>query len=158
MKKILTVLVLIITVALAFSSGVYAQTQSVTPVKWRTIVKQTGPGEGVVTFRAIVAPGWHLYGMAMPDNGPKPTTFDLTTSTDMKFTGAVVPSRNATRSLDPLFSAELEWWDSNVEFTVPFTVTGSAPVLRCVIGYMACDGTTCRPPSRETVTTPIKLK
>ena len=156
MKRILTLWALIIAALTGFCFDSAAQSTS--PVRWRTTVRQTAPGEGVVTFRALVAPGWHLYGMQLPADGPKPTTFDLSGSADIEFTGKVTPARKAVRAVDPLFSSELEWWDSNVEFTVPFKVSGDAPVLHCVIGYMACDGTTCRPPARETVSTPVKLK
>lgn len=97
--------------------------------------------------------------MELPDNGPKPTTFDLSGSTGIEFTGKVTPSRAAIEAVDPLFDARLGWWDSKVEFTVPFRVTDAAKAtLKCTINYMSCDGTTCRPPSRENISTPVKLK
>ena len=127
------------------------------PVRWRTFIKATGTDEGVVTFRALVSEGWHLYGLDLPDNGPKPTSFDFANSKYIKFTGKITPSRKAIEVNDPLFDMTLSWWDSNIEFTIPFKVTGPTPTLNCVVSFMTCDGTTCRPPARETISTPIKL-
>lgn len=129
------------------------------PVKWRTIIKTTGPESGVVTFKAIVAPGWHLYDMTLPEGGPKPTAFDLSASKGLRFDGPVKPSRKALAADDPMFGMKLAWWDANVDFTVPFTVVDPATAhLAAKITYMACDGSTCRPPSTENIGTPVKLK
>ena len=129
------------------------------PVRWRTIISTTGPDSGTVTFKALVAPGWHLYGLDLPEGGPKATTFDLSGSTGIKFTGTITPSRPALKIDDPLFGMTLEWWDADVEFKIPFVVTDAdAARLNAKIGYMACDGESCRPPKTENVSTPVKLK
>ncbi len=128
-----------------------------TPVRWRTIVKATGPDTGTVTFKALISEGWHLYGLTVPEGGPKPTSFDLKGSSDVTFMGKIQPSRKPLTIHDPLFGLKLDWWDANVEFTVPFKVTGDAPRIECKINYMSCDGNTCRPPKTETIATPVKL-
>lgn len=128
------------------------------PVRWRTSVKATGSDTGIVTFRAIVAPGWHLYGLDIPQGGPVATSVDLAKSTGMVFTGPLTPSRKADEIFDPMFDMKLSWWDSDVEFTVAFKLDGKAdPVLSATIRFMTCDGNSCRPPKTETVTTPVKL-
>ena len=57
-----------------------AMAQTVQPVKWRISVKMTSKTEGVVTIRAIVGQGWHLYGLDIPKGGPKPTSFNFSKS------------------------------------------------------------------------------
>ena len=107
-------------------TGIFASNSaepSVKPVKWRTIIKTTGPDSGTVTFKAIIAPGWHLYALTLPEGGPKPTSFDLSESKGIKLGSAVTPSRKAIETDDPLFGMKLAWWDANVDFTVPFTIT-----------------------------------
>ena len=129
------------------------------PVRWRTIVKTTGADTGTVTFKALVTPGWHLYGLDIPEGGPKATSFDLSGSAGIKFTGPVSPTRNAVEVNDALFGMTLTWWDSNIDFTVPFKVTDHATArLSAKITYMACDGTTCRPPTTENIAVAVKLK
>ncbi len=48
------------------------------------IVKATGPNQGTVTFRALIEKGWHLYGLELPKDGPKPTEFNLEGSKDIE--------------------------------------------------------------------------
>lgn len=152
MKRLAVLFAILISFIACFAAGNDA------PVRWRTIVKQTGDGEGIVTFRALVADGWHLYGLDMPADGPKATAFDLSASSGIKFSGKPKASRAPLKNYDPLFGTDLEWWDANVEFTVPFKVTGKDPVLKCTITFMTCDGKTCRPPVSEKIATPIRLK
>lgn len=153
MTRLLTFLLLFLAI-----SGFEVSGQTQQPVRWRTFVKSTGDKGGVVTMKALVADGWHLYGLTLPKNGPKPTTFDFKASTDIEFTGKITPARPALEVDDPLFGMKLTWWDSNIEFTIPFKITGENPRFNCVINYMTCDGTTCRPPVRENIATPIKFK
>jgi thiol:disulfide interchange protein DsbD len=53
-------------------SAVTAMAQS--PIKWRTTYKMTSQTEGVLTVKAIVTEGWHLYGTELPEGGPKATS------------------------------------------------------------------------------------
>lgn len=151
--------VLFVTLLLAAVFTAASQQNAPEPVRWRTLIKTTGANTGTVTFKALVAQGWHLYGFSMPEGGPKATTIELTGCRGMKFTGEITPSRQPVQEKDPLFGMTLSWWDTNVDFTVPFIVTDpSAAHLDVKITFMACDGTSCRPPKTETVAVPVKLK
>lgn len=139
-----------------FAACAWAQ-EAATPVRWRSFIKTAPDGTGTVTFRALVTPGWHLYGLSIPEGGPKATTFDLSGSTGVKFVSAVTPKRKPIEVEDKLFDMTLTWWDSNVEFTVPFKVTDKDSArINCKISYMACDGTSCRPPKTENISIPVK--
>ncbi|MDE6207838.1 MAG: hypothetical protein K2M55_08530 [Muribaculaceae bacterium] len=153
MKRILILLAVLIAAVVAVKAA------EPEPVRWRTIVKQTGPDTGTVTFRALVGEGWHLYGTELPADGPRPTTFDLSGSRGVKFTGEPTPVRAAVKARDELFGATLEWWDANIDFVVPFTLTSPDDArLEATISYMACNGETCRPPKAEKIATPIRFK
>lgn len=149
----------LLTLAVAACVAVFAAEPEVQPVRWRTIIKTTGANTGTVTFRALLAPGWHLYGLDIPKGGPKATSFDLSGCEGVKFDGKLTPARKALKVNDPLFGMTLTWWDANIDFTVPFTVTDAAKArITAKITYMACDGTSCRPPATENISTPVKLK
>lgn len=151
MFKKMTLLVAVMLTALA----AMAQTP---PVRWRTQVRMTNRTEGTVTFRALITPGWHLYGLTMPQGGPRATSFDLSGSTGIEFTGAVTPERAAVSVDDPLFGMTLTWWDANVAFTAPFRVTDAATAcVKAAITFMACDGNTCRPPLTERISAPVRI-
>lgn len=142
---------------LAIIAGIAAMAQ--TPaVRWRTRVAMQNATEGTVTFRALIAPSWHLYGLTLPEGGPRPTHFDLSGSTGIEFTGAVRPERAPLSVTDPMFDMTLTWWDANVAFTVPFRVTDAAhAVVKAKIEFMACDGNTCLPPKTESIAAPVRV-
>ncbi len=142
---------------LAICIGLASASDGVLPVRWRSFVRPASDGTYTLTFRALVAPGWHLYGLDMPEDGPKPTTFNLTESTGVEFIGKLEPSRKPLTVSDPLFGIDLQWWDTNIEFVVPFKVTD--PTEACIkaqISFMTCDGNTCRPPKTENISIPVK--
>ncbi len=125
-------------------------------VRWRTTVKMTSPTEGVVTVRALVGQGWHLYGFDLPDGGPKPTVFDFSKSKGVEFTGVVTPSTKPVSAVDPLFKKTLQWWDANVSFSRTFKVTDRAGAhIGLSIKYMACDGNQCMPPKTENISVAV---
>lgn len=141
-KSLITIILLI----LAFP--VLAQQ----PIRWRASAQVGSNGMGEVTIRAVVQPGWHLYALDLPQGGPKPTTFDFSGSKGVKFTGKITPKRAPLSVKDDLFDMELQWWDSNIEFTIPFKIMEPNASYNIVISYMACDGNTCMPPTKHTLT------
>lgn len=125
------------------------------PIKWRSSVKMTTADEGVITMKAIIQPGWHLYGLDLPKGGPKATTFDFTQSTGIELTGEITPSSKPVETLDKMFDLKLNWWDANVTFTQQFKVTGKTPAIKGVITYMGCNNETCMPPRKENISLSI---
>jgi thiol:disulfide interchange protein DsbD len=122
------------------------------PISWRTTVKMTSKTEGVITVRATVTKGWHVYALELPDDGPRPTTIDFSTSTGIKLVGSVTPSRKATAHKDDMFGMTLSWWDSDVSFTQKFKVTNKAKAkINGKISYMSCNDETCMPPATESI-------
>lgn len=148
-RRLFLLTILLVTMAVAAA----AQTK---PIRWRLTVSMTSPTEGVATLRALVAEGWHLYGTTLPEGGPKATKITMTGSTDVRFTGQATASVKSKSVHDPVFNMDLTWWDTNVQFTLPFTVTGDNPVVKINVSYMGCNNETCLPPSSETLTFKIQ--
>lgn len=144
MKKISLILVVLLSSLFSMSAQ--------KPIKWRSNVKMTSETEGVVTIKAIIEPGWHLYGMQIPSGGPKATKIDLTSSEGVKFVGNITPSIAPKKVYDKTFDLNLNWWDQNVTFTQKFKVTSkkSAKIVG-VISYMGCNDQTCSPPSTQSI-------
>lgn len=117
-------------------------------IRWRTTVKMTSDTEGILTVRALVADGWHLYGTKLPKGGPKPTVFDFNKSQGIKFTGSFKPSVAPVTKKDPTFDMSLTFWDQNVSFSRPFKLTGPKEKAEIIgsITFMGCNDQTCLPP------------
>lgn len=93
--RLLTALI-VITI---FGIAATAQNQ---PIRWRTTAKMTSPTEGILTVRAIISDGWHLYDMTLPKGGPVPTTLDFSKSTGVKWLGQFKASSNRYQAMTHL--------------------------------------------------------
>ena len=150
MKKISLLLMLVVMATVS----VCAQTA----IRWQASVAMKNKSEGVLTVKAVVAPGWHLYGTAMPKEGPNSTKLDFSGSTGVEFTGAFTPSVKPVTRHDDMFGITLSWWDRSVTFTRPFKLKGKKGDAAIVgkITFMGCNDKTCLPPKTETIN--LKLK
>lgn len=149
--------ILIIILSVVIFAGSATAANDVNPVRWRSFVKTAPDGTGTVTLRALISPGWHLYGTEIPEGGPKATSFDFSDSKGVEFTGKIKPARAPLSVDDAMFGMTLSWWDSTVEFTIPFKITDkSSATVNCKISFMACDGNSCRPPKTESISLPVK--
>lgn len=141
-------LLLILAVIAACIGAVSAQN----PIRWRMSVKMDSETEGTVTLRALLEPGWHLYGTSMPADGPKPTTFEFKLN-GVALSGKLTASKPTVKRLDPMFGTELNWWESNVEFVQHFTLTERAGArISATVSFMGCNDATCLPPKSQTLT------
>lgn len=150
MKKIAFIFALIVAF-MPFAAS--AQNSSVQPVKWRTTVKMTSAKEGVLTLKAIITNGWHMYGTTLPKDGPKATEFDFAASKGVKFTDNFTPSSKPVVKNDEMFGLTLNWWESTVTFTRHFKLTGKVDdaLIEGTITYMSCNNTSCMPPKKENI-------
>ena len=153
MKKICF---LMLSLIMAMAIAATAQTPGGAAVKWRTSVSMKSPTEGTVTVRAIIPEGWHIYGMHMPEGGPKATSLDFAGSTGVEFAGQTKAEPAPTKGRDEAFGEELEWWEGRVAFTRRFRVTDAAKArINLKATYMSCSGTNCLPPRSENISVPV---
>lgn len=133
--------------------AVMAAGAQTTPIKWRTFVKMTSETEGVLTVKAVIEPGWHLYGTKLPEGGPVATTFDFSGSHGVKYTGPFVPDTKTVTMEDPNFGMTLTYWDKTVSFTRKFKLTGpiDGAEIKGTVRYMACNDENCMPPKTENI-------
>ncbi|MDE6483892.1 MAG: protein-disulfide reductase DsbD N-terminal domain-containing protein [Duncaniella sp.] len=156
MKRYLLILACVMISAMGMA--VRAQAPA-SPISWRMSVKMTSPTEGVVTLKATVAPGWHLYSTTLPSSdGPRPTTITFSHPASMTFSTPLKPSVAVVEKDDPMFGVKLAWWDSDVTFTRPFTTSnpGAPGKIDVKISFMGCNDETCLPPSTVELSRTVK--
>ena len=126
------------------------------PVKWRTSVRMTSPTEGTVTVRAIIPEGFHLYGMSMPEGGPKATSLDFTGSCGITLIGSTGFAPAPVTAHDEAFGCDLQWWAGRVAFTQRFRLTDPKDAkVNIKISFMTCNGTNCTPPQTANISAPV---
>lgn len=129
------------------------------PFVWRANVKMLNKTEGEVIMKVDIAQGWHLYGTNLPKNGPKPTSFDLTKSTGVKFIGSPKPSEKPVVKFDSMFNLKLNYWTGRVVFRQRFKVTNKNNArIEGNVKYMGCNDETCSAPATFNFSKPVILK
>lgn len=127
------------------------------PIKWSASFKMIDEVNGVVTFKASIANGLHLYGIDIPAGGPVPTSFNFNNSQGIDFVDSPIPSVKPIIAYDDVFGLELNWWEREVSFKQKFIVKNDKEaIIDCVVKYMACDNKSCLPPRKEHIQLKVK--
>lgn len=129
------------------------------PIRWRVNVKMKTATEGEVIIKATIDPEWHLYGMKLPKNGPKPTVIDFSGTKGVKFVDDLTPSVALEKYHDPMFDLDLTCWSKSVTFRRKFTVTDAqTAVVAGEIRFMGCNNQNCMPPKVEKFSKKVIIK
>lgn len=138
MKKLLTILTLLVTVS------VHAQFQN--PISVKQEHKVNG-AEGVITFTATIDNGWHLYSTDIPEDGPTPATFNVDAIEGAELVGTLTPMSPAIEKYDPMFEMQVKYFEKTATFTQKFKATAPEYKIEGYFQYGACNDESCLPPT-----------
>lgn len=129
--------------------------QIVNSVKWEQKIEMTSTDEGVAVFSATIDPHWHIYGLKLPEGGPRPTVFDFSEVKGATLVGEITPSVPPVTEHDATFNLDLSWWENKVSFTQKFKLDKDSKgfLIKGNIIFQACstvDGS-CIPPTKEPI-------
>ncbi len=143
---------LLLLIPLTFSmSTLKAQLRN--PVKWTHTVKATGSGKYVVSMKAVLEKGWHLYSQHTPDGGPVPTTILFTKNPLISMVGTVKEVGKLENHYEKLFGVNVKQFSNEVTFVQELTVKGKVKTnISGTIEYMTCNDTECLPPVTQRFT------
>ena len=142
-RTIFSIAILLLTFIGAFS-------QIKTPIKWNNKVEMTSAKEGDFVFIVTVDQGWHLYGFNLPEGGPKSTNIIFDKNDNVELIGSIVPSIPPVEKVDPIFSLQLSWWDSNVTFKQKFRIKDDVKTtITGRIEFQGCNNESCIAPTKE---------
>lgn len=153
MKKSIISAILLVLATLC--PNVYAQI--VDPIQWQHRIEQKSDTEGTLYFAATLEKGWHIYGLKLPDGGPRPTKFVFDQKDGIEF-GDPQPSIEPITKTDVVFNLRLSWWDKDVSFAVPYKITDKAKIdkISGIISFQGCNDQSCIAPSKIVFSYPIK--
>ncbi len=124
--------------------------QMLQPIKWSTSIDVESDSNGTITFNAQIEKGWHLYGLQLPDGGPRPTKVTFDTLEGVELVGELTPSRPAVETVDMVFHLKLEWWDADITFTQAFKVISkNGYKINGTISYQGCNDGSSIPPQKD---------
>lgn len=120
------------------------------PVTWSHELKITGKTTGEVIHKATIEDKWHLYGMNIPQNGPRPTRIVYETMTNAEKDGDIVAKSKLLEVFDKSFDMKLSWYAKEAIFVQKVKFKDATQVkIQGYVEYMACDDERCLPPVQD---------
>lgn len=114
------------------------------PVKWSYSVNQLGNNAYELIFKAKIDPGYHLYSLHIPENGPLPTVFTFQPVDSYRLDGEVFESSEGIVKFDDIFEMDIKSFEDYAEFRQKILVEGQLPVqVTGEIAYMVCNDVGC---------------
>jgi thiol:disulfide interchange protein DsbD len=146
-KTLLSLTVLLLT--LAMTAQIYE------PVKWTQKMKLTSTTTAEVIIHASIDDGWHLYGMNIPDDGPRATSIVFDKFENAKKIGEIQAVSKLIKAFDANFNMELNWYVNEASFIQKISFKDAAKVkVTGNIEFMVCNDQSCLPPT----TTPFAVE
>ena len=144
MRKKFIFSLLAIVVSLVSYSQIYE------PVKWSFELKNTGKTTADVIIKATIEDGWHLYGMDIPKDGPRPTKIVFEDIQNAKPEGKIQGLSKLKEVYDPNFDMKLSWYANDAVFVQKISFADAAKVrLKGYVEFMVCNDESCLPPTQE---------
>ncbi|MCB0383565.1 MAG: thioredoxin family protein [Psychroserpens sp.] len=126
--------------------SITAKAQVFEPVKWKTSVEQISETEYNLISTATIDKGWHLYSQNVPEDGPIPTTFSYTTTSDFEIINKTTEEEGHTVD-DPVFEMKIKFFENKAEFKQRIKVLNKElSVVKGEVEFMVCDDSKCLPP------------
>ncbi|GAB1415288.1 cytochrome c biogenesis protein CcdA [Paludibacter sp.] len=143
LKKINIVLALVL-----FSTFINGQIFE--PITWSHELKITGKTTGEIVHKAKIEDKWHLYGMDIPENGPRPTKFVYETLEKVKLDGKSTSKTKPIEVFDNNFNMKLTWYANEAIFVQKIKFSESSDInIEGYVEYMVCDDERCLPPKKD---------
>ena len=120
----------------------------VDPVKWQAAIQKLDAETFLITMTANIDKGWTLYSQhTAPNDGPTPTSFTFTESSNYALGGEMVETGAMKQLKDPLFQNVLvkKYTKGPVVYTQKVKVTDPDKPISGYLTYMACDDRQCLP-------------
>jgi thiol:disulfide interchange protein DsbD len=140
MKKLLTILVLMVAV-------VAAKAQMMDPVHFTTQIKDLKNGEAELVFKATIDAGWHVYSTGLGNDGPISATFNSVKMDGAQPVGKLQARGKEIKQHDKLFGMEVRYFENAVTFVQKIKFTKAKYDIECYVEYGACNDQACLPPS-----------
>lgn len=125
--------------------------QMFTPVDWEFSSENDQSHTTVLSFKATIDKGWHLYSRKnYGDEGPIPTSFQFSSSANYITIDSVKEGKNIIKHFDKQWGFELEYYENEAVFTQTVKVkSDSAFSITGQLEFMVCNDSMCLPPETK---------
>lgn len=120
-----------------------------TPIQWDFDIKQVNEQEVMLFFSAVIEPGWKLYAPGAEEI-PGAARIEIDPSPEYKIIGEVEEVIPPVRSFDPLYGAEVSWYEGVARFARKIKLRAPVATVTGSVTYTSCNDMMCQPPRTET--------
>jgi thiol:disulfide interchange protein DsbD len=129
--------------------SIITKAQVYNPVKWKTSVEKISDTDYNLVTKATIENGWHLYSQNVPEDGPNPTVFTFSKTSDYQLAGNVIEDKGKTVN-DVVFKMQIKFFENQATFKQRIKVIGTKPFqVKGELEFMACNDESCLPPMYE---------
>lgn len=123
---------------------------------------ELAPGQdALLTVKAFVPPGFHIYGTNLPEMTGIPVTVIIDDTTRFAPSGTLREPR-PTLHYDDIFEVEVPWHSGEPEFVLPVRASSSLAAgphtVRGSFGYQLCDEKSCRIPAEVPFAVEVRVR
>ncbi|MCK0132153.1 thioredoxin family protein [Flavobacteriaceae bacterium F08102] len=141
-----------------------SQAQLVDPVKWTTSVEKVKDNNGnivkdqyILVATATMEGNYHMYSQNIDGENPIPTTFIFDTNSDYEVIGNTLEEEGHTEKVPVFDNREIKYFAGTASFRQQIKVLNDElSVINAEVEYMACDDTSCTPPTIKDLVFTIK--
>ena len=142
-RKIILTLVTVVLYAATFA-------QIYEPVKWSYKLNLTGKSTADIQIRASIDEGWHLYGLEIPDGGPKATSVVFEKIENATKVGELQALSKLLRAHDVNFDMDISWYVNEAVFVQKIKFTDPSKIkIKGYVESMSCNDESCLPPTKN---------
>ncbi len=125
-------------------SAAHAQVQS--PVKWTSSAKRLKNNEVMLSLRATIQSGFHIYSMSVKSGGPVKTSFSFTPAKGYALVGKTTEPTPIAK-FEEAFKMDVLYFENTVTFQQKIKLKApAATAVKGTVEFMACDAHKCLPP------------
>ena len=135
--------IVLLLISISFSFISTAQT----PVIVEHSLKVDGD-EAILSFKAKIDKGWHMYSTNKTEDGPTPATLNVESKDGVELIGEFTASPKAIKQHDNMFDADVFFHEGNATFTQKLKITKEKYKIQGYMEYGACNDENCIPPTQ----------
>lgn len=138
----------LLTMLLIFNALLPSQAQLQDPVHFSTTTRRVSQTTIVITFKAQIDGGWHVYSTNIGPGGPTPATFHFDKKQNLEIDGPLQAIGETKTVMDPVFNMKVTYFESLATFTQKLRVTAKNFSAKGYLEYGSCNDQNCMPPTQ----------
>lgn len=125
-----------------------ASAQIENPVHFTTATERISPTEAVVSFKATIDAGWHVYSTNIGEGGPTAATLHFDKKEGVEIVGALKAVGAAKTVNDLMFGMKVTYFENHVVFTQKLKIMAKKFSAKGYLEYGSCNDRNCMPPTQ----------